>query len=204
MALVVQRVTTRHEVIMRTHAWQLLQSLLVIAALMPWLVGCGGGASAVIEIQDPAGGGITPESVVENFFEDLRSALQEPTLVDDTSRSYWVERLTRYFAPEERFAQRIALNASLTRFAADRAKLADDEALSLEMTFDRPIKLSDDGDRAMVQLPNASMLMMIIRNTDRGPVTLYEQPIELRQLIGNSAGLIPTIKLSDRWYLTEG
>ena len=81
---------------MRKRSQRLLHWLIVSSTvLMLSLAGCGSGASAVIEIQDPAGGGITPESVVENFFEDLRSALQEPTLIDETSRSYWVERLTR-------------------------------------------------------------------------------------------------------------
>ncbi|HMP39425.1 MAG TPA: hypothetical protein PKA05_03510 [Roseiflexaceae bacterium] len=152
----------------------------------------------------PAGGGISPESVAENFFEDLRSALQDPSLSSEVTQSFWVERLASYFAPSERDAQSIALRASLARFARDRERLGEDEILTLELTFDRPVKVADNGQRAMVQIPNGTLHMLIIRMTERGPLTIYEQPIGLDQVIGNPGGLVPTIRISDRWFLTEG
>jgi hypothetical protein len=193
----------------RRHGRYMLRG--VAAWLRAWLlllvVLTTAGCAAPADTARPApasGGGITPESVAENFFEDLGAALQDPALQEETARSYWVERLAAYFAPLERDDQRIALRASLTNFAGDRAQLNPDETLTLELSFDRPVKVSDDGERAMVRLPNGTLNMLIVRMTERGPVTIYEQPIGLDRVIGNPDGLVPTIRIGDRWFLTEG
>lgn len=149
-------------------------------------------------------GGLSPESVTRGFFEDLGRALKDPALVQEPVRAVWVERLAGYFAPNERDAQRDTLDVALTNFAQGRAKLEADETLSIEIRFDEPRRISNEGDRALVQLPNASIFMQISRLTDRGPIPYYEQPISLDRVIGRADGSVPTIRIGNRWFLTEG
>lgn len=145
-----------------------------------------------------------PESAVSGFFEDLEAALKDPGLVREEVRDRWVERLAAYFAPNERDDQRILLNESLASFAGDRAQLAEDETMSIEISFDTPRSISIEGDRALVELPNAMIYMEIARLTERGAVPIYEQPIELGRVIGRTDGAVPTVRIGGYWYLTEG
>jgi hypothetical protein len=134
----------------------------------------------------------------------LAKALKDPNLANETRRETYVEELASYFAPDERDAQRDTIDRALQGFAEDRAKLAADETLTIEITFERPRVLSNDGTNALVVLPNASIFMQISKLTDRGPVPYYEQPISLDRVIGRADGAVPTIKIGNRWFLTEG
>jgi hypothetical protein len=171
-----------------------------------FLVGCTGLPEARPASDDTqaGGGGLSPESVTRGFFEDFGRALKDPDLGKQTVRDVWVERLAGYFAPNERDTQRETIDTALASFADGRAKLAADETLSIEIRFDEPRRLSDGGDQVLVQLPNASIFMQIARLTDHGSVPYYEQPISLDRVIGRADGAVPTIRIGNRWFLTEG
>jgi hypothetical protein len=178
--------------------------LLLATALLVLLAACGGLPSeAVPDEAQIGGGGLSPESVTRSFFEDFGRALKDPNLADETIRNSWVERLAGYFAPNERDALRETLESALASFAYDRAQLAADETLTIEIRFDEPRSVRE-GDRALVKLPNASIFMQIARLTDHGPVPYYEQPISLDRVIGRDDGAVPAIRIGDRWFLTEG
>jgi hypothetical protein len=184
--------------------------LMILATLL--LAGCGflpgSGSETTTNEAQSGGGGLSPESVTRGFFEDLGRALKDDNLANAATREGWVERLAGYFAPNERDAQRIALDQALANFANDRAKLADDEVLTIEFRFDEPRRLpatSDQpSDQALVQIPNAIIFMQISRITERGAIPYYEQPISLDRVIGRADGSVPTIRIGNRWFLTEG
>src|SRR5215216_1179465 len=77
-------------------------SAIVLTLALLLLAACGAspGETPATAAQT-GGGGINPEAVAHSFFEDLSNALKDSTLVRDESRSYWVERLSGYFAPNE-------------------------------------------------------------------------------------------------------
>jgi hypothetical protein len=180
--------------------------VIALFLLLASLVACGSipTEQAVGDAAQSGSGGLSPESVTRGFFEDLGRALKDPALEQEAIRTIWVERLAGYFAPNERDAQRDTLDIALANFADGRAKLAADETLLIEISFDEPRSISKDGDHALVQLPNASIFMQISRLTDRGPIPYYEQPISLERVIGRSDGSVPTIRIGNRWFLTEG
>ena len=148
-----------------------------------------------------AGGGASPQSVTEGFFSDLGKALQDPNLAQEETRSLWVERLSAYFAPNERSDQRVTLNDSLRSFANDRAQLGADEALSIEISLgnEKELQVIEQGDRALVLLPNAKISIQLSRVTKDGLVPYYEQPIELGRLTGRAEQSIPTIRIRNFW-----
>ena len=187
-------------------AGRLLACVLACVALGAVLAGCGSfqRQPAAAQPAQTGQGGLTPESVTKAFFDDLSLALKDPALVNQDVRARWVERLSGYFAPNEREAQRVILNDALASFAEDRAQLGDDEALSLEIHFDEPRRIAEQGDQALVLLPNASIFMQISRITDRGAIPYYEQPISLDRVTGRTDGSVPTIRVGNRWFLTEG
>jgi hypothetical protein len=184
----------------------LLRRMLLTLALALALGGCASPTAEPVAdaVVQSGGGGLTPESVTRSFFEDLGRALKDPTLASPAVRETWVERLAGYFAPSERDAQRETIDLALTAFATDRAKLSADEVLTIEIRFDEPRRISGDDTQVLVLMPNASIYMQIARVTDRGPVPYYEQPIALERVIGRPGGAIPTIKVGNRWFLTEG
>ncbi|MEN9936151.1 MAG: hypothetical protein RLZZ387_2730 [Chloroflexota bacterium] len=147
-----------------------------------------------------------PESVVINYFEDLGRALKDPQLVREERREYWVEQLAGYFAPNERNDQRLALQESLSRFASDVSELAEGETLTLELRgFKQTQRLiAADGQSATIVLPDATVYMLITRASERGPIVVYEQPIEFNRVIGSPTKSVPLVKIGGRWYLTEG
>ena len=177
-----------------------------LAAALLALAGCGDVPAAPLGSTPETEQLNTPEAVVESFFEDLGAALNDPRLVEAERRSYWVEQLAGHFAPSERDDQRLALREALGNFAQDLAQLTDGEELTIEM---RGFKLaqrsiSEDGARATVELPEATISMLITQPGDNGPVTVYEQPIALSRVIGNATNSVPLVRVDGRWYLTEG
>ena len=153
-----------------------------------------------------SGGGLTAQGVVEDFFTDLGMALQDPNLAQEDRRSMWVERLSAYFAPNERAEQRVGLNDSLNSFARDRALLGADETLTIEVSLGKQEELQviEQGDHALVLLPQAQISIQLARITTDGIVPYYEQPIDLGRLTGRADHSIPTIRIGNLWYLTEG
>jgi hypothetical protein len=143
---------------------------------------------------------------VTSFFEDLGDALNDPRLGDGERRAFWVEQLAGYFAPNERDDQRLALREALGSFAQDLAQLEAGETLTIEMRgfLQGQRSVSEDGSRATVELPQATIYMLITRAGADGPETVYEQPIALSQVIGNATNSVPLVRIGDRWYLTEG
>jgi len=180
-------------------------SLAIVLMLALLLAACGAtpGETAAPAAQT-GGGGISPEAVAHSFFEDLAAALKDPVLVRDESRSYWVERLSGYFAPNERDDQRELLSNTLASFANGVSQLNPDQTLSLDLRFDGVEKLSVNGDNALVRPLNASIYLVIAHTTDRGPITDYDQTIGLDTIIGRADGAIPVVRIGDRWFLTEG
>jgi hypothetical protein len=150
------------------------------------------------------GSEIGPEQVANNFFEDLRDALQDRQLADDDRRGEWVERLAGYFAPNERDDQRIALRSSLDSFVAGQGELDTGEHLLVEVRFDRIEKVSHNANRATVRPVNGSIYVLITRTTDTGVITLWEQNEPLQKIIGGQDGTVPAVRIGQTWYLTEG
>lgn len=185
----------------RTHIRTRLFIVLGVGAVL-LLIGC---TTAPATDVTSVGGGISPEAVTESFFEDLQRALQDPNLNQEETRSFWAERLAGYFAPAERDAQRVALRRALASFASGLRQLAADETAVFELRGLQPVeKIADDGERALVRLPSASISMTLIRTTERGSFVFYEQTIGLNQVIGRPDGAVPVVKIDGRWYLTEG
>lgn len=177
-------------------------SLVLCVLVVLLLTGC---TTAPTADETHIGGGISPEAVTESFFEDLQRALQDPNLHLEETRSFWAERLAGYFAPLERDVQRIALRRALASFAGGLRQLATDETAIFELRGLQPVeKVADDGERALVRLPSASISMTLVRTTERGTFVFYEQTIGLSQVIGRPDGTVPVVKIDGRWYLTEG
>lgn len=184
------------------HICTILRVALCGACIVLSLAGCTTGATTD---ETTVGGGFSPEVVTESFFEDLQRALQDPNLHQEETRSFWAERLAGYFAPAEREVQRVALQRALASFAGGLRQLADDETAIFEFRGFKPVeKVSDDGERALVRLPSASISMTLMRTTERGSFVFYEQTIGLSEVIGRPDGTVPVVKIDGRWYLTEG
>jgi hypothetical protein len=183
-----------------------LRSLFLIVVLL--LCACATPAPAPTPSVEQEGGVNNPEAVVSSFFEDLGEALNDPRLGDDERRTYWVEQLAGYFAPNERDDQRLALREALGNFAQDLAQLEAGETLTIEMQgfgFQQGRRsVSEDGARATVEFPDATITMLITQDGADGPVTIYEQPIALSRVIGNPSNSVPLVRIGERWYLTEG
>jgi hypothetical protein len=191
---------TRHSSLVTRHA-----SFIILALALLLLAACGAAPGETTQPAEQTGvGGISPEAVAHSFFEDLGAALKDPVLGRDETRSYWVERLSGYFAPNERDDQREILSSTLASFADGVGQLNPDQTLTLELRFDGVEKISGNGDSAMVRPLHAAIYLVIAHTTDRGPVTDYDQTIGLDKIIGREDGAIPVIRIGDRWFLTEG
>lgn len=151
-----------------------------------------------------ADGDISPEAVAQNFFEDLSEALKDPRFGRDEVRSYWVERLSGYFAPDERDDQRTELSNAFNSFADGLRQLTPDQTLSLALTFKGIEKLSEDDSHAFVRPIGAQIDLQIAHTTARGLVIDFDQQIGLEKIIGRPDGSVPTLKVGGRWFLTEG
>jgi hypothetical protein len=183
---------------------------IVVTLTLLALVACGAAPGDTTSQADSGGGSrFGPESVAENFFKDLRDALKDPALADDAARSKWAEKLANYFAPNERDDQRTAMNAALSSFTDGLKQLDTAQMLTLDLRFTNVEKISDDGDHALVRpvngANNASIYLLIAHTNDRGVVVPeFEQEIGFEKITGRSDGAVPTIRIGDRWYLTEG
>ena len=187
--------------------WSLVvhRSSFIVLLLVLLLAACGAAPGETTQPAEQIGvGGISPEAVTHSFFEDLGAALKDPVLGRDETRSYWVERLSGYFAPNERDDEREILSSTLASFADGVGQLNPDQTLTLELRFDGVEKISGNGDSALVRPLHAAIYLVIAHTTDRGSVTDYDQTIGLDKIIGREDGAIPVIRIGNRWFLTEG
>jgi hypothetical protein len=190
--------------------FSLFNSAAILVIVMLALAACDTAAGAATPQADSGGGSrFGPESVAENFFKDLRDALNDPRLADDSQRSKWAEKLANYFAPNERDDQRVAMNTALSSFADGLGQLDANQILTLDLRFTNVVQVSGDDERALVRPVNnggnASIYLLIAHTNDKGvPIPEFEQEIGFEKITGRSDGAVPTIKIGDRWYLTEG
>lgn len=177
-------------------------ALLVLAmALLP---ACGFATTTTPAQGEQSGGGLAPDTVAKNFFEDLRAALKDMQLANDDKRSKWVEQLSNYFAPAERDDMRVTLSTALDTFVDGLGKLASNEELTIDIQFDGIETVANDGSRALVRPVNGSIYLLITRTTDTGNVVkIWEQTDPLNKIIGNPDGAVPVIRIGRTWFLTE-
>jgi hypothetical protein len=201
----------RHLVILSSyHLVMRWLAFLTLCSSILLLTACGAApGDAARQADDGGGSRISPDVVARRFFEDFGKALSDPGLQDEARRSKLAEQLAEYFVPTERDDQRAALNTALDSFANGLARLDADQTLTLELRITDVRILSEDGDRALVRPVNgaaaASIYLLIAHTDDRGGVIPeFEQEVGLDKMIGRPDGAIPTIKIGDRWYLTEG
>jgi hypothetical protein len=166
-------------------------------------------SSSELEPEDTGGSRISPDIVAQRFFESFGAALADPNLSDSEHRAKLAELLAEFFSPNERNAQRIALNTSLANFAEGLKILDADEFLTLEMRLTDVRILSEEDDYALVRPVNgnesASVYLFIGRTNERGVVyTIYEQEVPFEIVFGREDGAVPVVRIGDRWYLTEG
>jgi hypothetical protein len=150
-----------------------------------------------------SGGGVSPESTVENFLGDLNKALKDPTINRADVRDQWADTLASYFVPVERGAQRIAIRTSLDNLASGIAQLNADESVSFDVQFEPARRIKEQNDIVMVEVPNAIINMVINRSSNRGNVTIWSQNESLGYLIGNNNNTFPVTRVGVRWFLTE-
>lgn len=173
--------------------------LLLALFVVLLLAACAGAPDTVGRQTDQGEGANTPEDAVEGFFEDLRTALNDPELRREEVRSSWAEQLARYFTPYERDDQRGVLRSALANFVGGLDALGPDESLMIEIRFERVLKMTDDGERALVNIQKGEIYLLI-----RGPSSDYEQKVAIETILGRPDGTVPTIKIGNRWFLTEG
>lgn len=142
-------------------------------------------------------GSLGPVPVVISFFEDLRAAIKNPELSDADTREKIVDRLAGYFAPNERDDQRQALATALAGLVR-RQQLREGRApLTIDLRPGRFEKISDDGERALVRLVDAHLVLVYA--TERGNDESNTVPVE--EVLGRSD--IPVVRIGNRWFLTE-
>jgi hypothetical protein len=168
-------------------------------------VACADSSSSQVVIGDEAltGGGISPESTVENFLGDLGKAIKDPTINRTDVRDQWADTLASYFVPVERGAQRIAIRTSLDNLATGIAQLNADETVSFEIQFEPARRVKEQNDIVTVEVPNATIEMVINRSSNRGNVIIWSQNETLGYLIGNNSNTFPVTRVGVRWFLTE-
>ena len=150
-------------------------------------------------------GGSTPVDVTQSFFEDFNQALQEAPQSDGLRRRYWADRLAGYFAPNERVDQRAALGQALLTFAEGNQQLADDEKLSLDVTYSALELVQQGEDQAQVRLVDGLLRLKIVRlAADGAQIPLRSDERPLGETIGQPDGTVPLVRVNGRWFLSEG
>jgi len=160
-------------------------------------------AQTIVSEEALSGGGVSPESTVENFLGDLNKALKDPTINRTDVRDQWADTLASYFVPVERGAQRIAIRTSLDNLASGIAQLNADESVTFDIQFEPARRIKEQNDIVMVEVPNALINMVINRSSNRGNVTIWSQNESLGYLIGNNNNTFPVTRVGVRWFLTE-
>ncbi len=149
-------------------------------------------------------GSSRPDVAVQGFFQELGQALRDRQLTDADPRERWVERLASYFAPNEREAQRDALDSALSAFASGLGQLTAEQTLTFEINGANEsgnyVIVASDEQRALVRVSNVTIHVVIAR----GNIVDMDQEVPLEKIIDRSDGTVPTLNVGGRWYLTEG
>ncbi|GAB4198374.1 MAG: hypothetical protein OHK0022_17640 [Roseiflexaceae bacterium] len=180
----------------------------VLSAALLWLLlallaGCQAGGTPVDQAVSEIGSS-RPDVAVQGFFQELGQALRDRQLTDEEVRARWVERLASYFAPNEREAQRDALDEALSAFANGLSQLTADQVLTFEINGANEsgnfVIVASDERRALVRVSNVTIHVLIARSN----TVDMDQEVPLEKIIDRSDGTIPTLNVGGRWYLTEG
>ncbi len=179
--------------------------LVVIALTILTLVACAAGSSQALTVTDDVltGGGTSPETTVESFLNDLNKAIKDPTINRIDVRDQWADILASYFVPVERPTQRIAIRTSLDNVANGIAQLSADQSVMFDIQFEPARRVNDVEDIVYIEVPNATIDMMISQNSNRGSTTIWKQNESLGYLIGSNQNIFPVMRVGARWYLTE-
>lgn len=161
-----------------------------------------GGCAAAPPEQELAGAGSpTPQGAVESFLGVLNEALADPNLGRAEVRRTWSERLASYFAPSERADQRIAMNALLAQYADAASRPAFGSKVELEVTYSVVELISGSGDEALVRVVDG---VLALRWLDENGEVVRERSGALMDLIGQSSGGLPVLRVGGSWFMTEG
>lgn len=177
-----------------------LHTLLLLLSLLLITAGCAVAPDATID-ESAGRGGSSPEQVVESFVEDLNKALADKNLAEASVRRSWAERLASYFAPSERIDQRTAMGEMLAGFVDGAQRPVVGSTLSLSITFTRIELLSRSDDKALVAIVDGTLLARW--RDDKGEL-LRERSAGLMDVIGQTSGGLPVLRVGSQWFLTEG
>lgn len=178
----------------------------VVIFLSIWLItACAASPNQPLAVTDEVftGGGTSPETTVESFLNDLNKAIKDPTINRTDVRDQWAETLSNYFVPVERTTQRLAIRSSLDNIANGVAQLSADQSVLFDIQFEPARRVNDVDDIVYIEVPNATIDMMITQNSNRGNTTIWKQNESLGYLIGSDGNVFPVMRVGSRWYLTE-
>jgi hypothetical protein len=167
------------------------------------LTACG--VPVEVEQDEQQLGGATPEAVTAVFVADLNAALSDPELDQIATRRRWAGRLASAFAPVERVDQRYVLQQMLADYVNQRADLADDLELSLEITYEAVQVSNSQSDYPVVRLIGGAIRLREVRVAENGYRSIVsDQQYPLTELLGQGAhDGFPVVRVSGRWFLTE-
>jgi hypothetical protein len=169
----------------------------LLSALLILLTACG----PAVALEETAQGGASPEQVVESFLEDLNAALNDPSLDDVEVRRGWAERLAGYFAPSERVDQRVALGEMLAGFVVNARRPVVGERMVMELTYTTVDELSRTEETALVEVVDGAFVLRWL-NAEGEP--LRERSGNIMEIIGQTSGGLPVLRVGAQWFLTEG
>jgi hypothetical protein len=154
-----------------------------------------------VALEETAQGGASPEQVVESFLEDLNAALNDPSLDEIEVRRGWAERLAGYFAPSERVDQRIAMGEMLAGFVVTSRQPVVGDRMVMELTYSTVGVLSRTDETALVEVVDGAF---ILRWLNAEGDLLRERTGSVMDIIGQTSGGLPVLRVGAQWFLTEG
>lgn len=180
-----------------TSALRLARGFALALCVLLLLAGC---AASEDEAELGGAGNPTPQGIVESFLENLNTALKDPNLADPTTRRGLAELLASRFAPSERADQRAVMNSMLAEFAENAASPAVGTRVVLEVSYSSTTILSQDGDEALIGLEEG---IITLRWLDDSGEVLRERTRALTEVLGETRGGLPVLRVGSNWYMTE-
>ncbi len=174
-----------------------------LSAMLLLLLTLAGCAAPPVDSGDDAVVGVgrsSPEAAVDGFLEDLNRAMQDPSLASAEKRRGWAERLAGYFAPGERIDQRAAFIDMLAGFADTAQNPVIGTRAALAITYTRVELISREGDEALVRVVDGAF---DLRWLDAQGEILRERTGGLTEIIGQTSGGLPVLRVDGLWFLTE-
>jgi hypothetical protein len=177
-----------------------------------YLIGClvllllaACGVPVEVEQDEQQLGGATPEDVAAIFVADLNAALSDVELDQIETRRRWAGRLASSFAPVERVDQRYVLQQMLADYVDQRAALADDLELSLEISYEAIRVVNRQSDFPLVRLIGGAIRLREVRVAENGYRSIVsDQQYPLTDLLGQRGrDGFPVVRVGGRWFLTE-